>query len=654
MAVVQKQQLKKKMASIMLQGLPGAGKSMLLDRLLNRPWQHKPYMSTGISDNVTIVDIRPTSEASVAHLCSECSWVEIDHERSVHSDLSGAIQSTTEMPAAAAVKADAGGIACEVRDNIIAVLREHKIMTMADFQKSSLYIRDTGGQVEFQESLSFLLHGSSIFIFVMRTDKNIEEKNIFQYRTSRKIINEYQSSISTIDALLQFLTTVSAIETTKEGGQGNYLTKRPVVFIVGTHIDLLDTERDSVIRNINEILDEVIQKQKFSHLVHYANNSTKEVMYIVDNTSEKDNKFQFLRLGINQYIAGEMEFMVECPINYLLFCLKLQGVKETTLSIDMCKQLAADVGIKPGNLNSLLQFLHYNIGIIQYYNKKDLSNVVIKEPQILLNKLTDLLVKTFLLPGPIVKDEQTSFCQKGILETSAIKKIICESKDKISPEQFLAYLIHLRMAVPFTDKHGVLKYFIPLVLNHVQNSSSDERKTEIAPLGIYFQLGHCPKGLFAMLISHLLNPDEPCDFSFDLVEDEIYQDQVSLLVHSTEDVDEVTLKKRNSCLEIEMTLQNFSTDVASKSTLAPRESTPTTVCSGVRSILQSSVVKALKALHYDTSKMEHSLCLPCTQKGCSLWHEVKISTNCCYMYCKPLRSKLLVPKSGKYWFTAGN
>ena len=49
---------------------------------------------------------------------------------------------------------------------------------------------------------------------------------------------------------------------------------------------------------------------------------------------------------------------------------------------------------------------------------------------------------------------------------------------------------------------------IPSVLNHVPSSAFEERKTDIAPLCICFQLGHCPQGLFGVLISHLVSPDE--------------------------------------------------------------------------------------------------------------------------------------------------
>jgi len=64
--------------------------------------------------------------------------------------------------------------------------------------------------------------------------------------------------------------------------------------------------------------------------------------------------------------------------------------------------------------------------------------------------------------------------------------IMDKSKYKITSKQFLAFLVHLRIAVPFTDKDGILKYFIPSVLNHVEKSACDERKTDIAPLAICF------------------------------------------------------------------------------------------------------------------------------------------------------------------------
>ena len=662
-AVDQNQQIQRKMANIILKGLPEAGKSTLLNRLLKRPFQ-KTYSSTGISDGIVVVDIQPTSTLTSATAASDNnSWEVIDFDTSIYSqleDLKQFLPSAEEWPVKRNSSNDTLSYqvcrvssTSEIPDNIKKVLRTHNIKSIEDLKmKNSLYIRDTGGQVEFQESLSLLIYGPSIFIFVLRTDIDIYKKTIIQYRApSGEIINQYQSSISTVDALVQFLTSVSAIETTTEGEfQEGGVYHKPIVFIVGTHIDQLKSRASSVIAEINESLDKFIQHNNFSKVVRYANHNSSKVMYTVDNTSEEDDNFEILREDINKFISSRSEFTVLYPVSYLLSCLELQNIKDTVISMDRFKQLVSKFNITSDQVNNLLQFLHFRIGIIQHYDVDNLSDTVIKEPQVLFNTVTDLLVKTFLTGEAMNDEEQTSFCEKGILEASSFENILGESNDKITTKQFLAFMVHLRLAVPFTEKNGIQKFFIPSILNHVPNSACEERKTDIDPLSIYFQLGHCPQGLFGVLISHLVNPDKKHEFSFDLSEDKIYQDQVTLLVNSSADVDEISLKRHLSCIKIIMYLEDCS-DTLPESFLASRSITPTAVCATVRSILQDCLQLSMKTLHYDIKKLQPMFCLACPKSNCPFMvHEVIKSS---FMYCKFSKSKCAIPPSGQHWFNGG-
>ena len=655
------------MANIILKGLPEAGKSTLLNRLLKRPFQ-KTSSSTGISDGIVVVDIQPTSTLTSATATSDnSSWEVIDFDASMYSqldDLKQFLPSSEEL----SVKGNSSNDSLsyqvhrvsstsEVPDNIKKVLSAHNIKSIEDLKmKSSLYIRDTGGQVEFQESVTLLIYGPSIFIFVLRTDIDIYKKNVIQYRApSGKIINRYQSSISTMDALIQFLTSVSAIDTTTEGvfqERGVYRSHKPIVFIVGTHIDKLESRASSVIAKINESLDILIRHHNFSKVVRYANHNSLKVMYTVDNTSEEDNNFEVLRRDVNKFI-GRSEFTVLYPVSYLLSCLELQSIKDTVISMDRFKQLVSKFNITSDQVNHLLQFLHFRIGIIQHYDVDKLSDIVIKEPQVLFNKVTDLLVKTFLTGEAMTDEEQTSFSQKGILEASSFESILEESNDKITTLQFLAFMVHLRLAVSFTDKTGIQKYFIPSVLNHAPNSACEERKTDIAPLCICFQLGHCPQGLFGVLISHLVNPDKKHEFSFDLSEDKIYQDQVSLEVNSSEDVDEISLKRYLSRIEVIMYLEGCS-DTESESFLASRSITPTAVCTTVHSILHDCLQLSLKTLHYDIKKLQPIFCLPCLKSNCPVErHKITKGKKSCFMYCNFFKKKCEIASSGLYWFNGG-
>ena len=659
-AVDQNQQIRRKMANIILKGLPEAGKSTLLNRLLKRPFR-KTY-STGISDGIVVVDIQPTSTLTSATATSDnSSWEVIDLDASIYSqleDLKQFLPRTEKLSVQGNSSNDTLNYqvhrvssTSEVPDNIKRVLSAHNIKSIEDLKlKNSLYIRDTGGQVEFQESLTLLIYGPSVFIFVLRTDIDIYDKTTIRYRLpDGDIVNKYVSSISNHDALVQFLTSVSAIDTTEEGQfqeKGVYQTHEPVVFIVGTHIDQLNkTEADSVIAKINESLDKIIREHGFSKIVRYCDAKASKVMYTVDNTSEDDHSFKILRSHVNFYIGKRHEFEVEYPVSYLLFCLELQSIKAAVIPISSFTQLASKFSISSNQISHLLQFLHFRIGIIQHYDVDNLSEIVIKEPQVLFSKITDLLVKTFLSSEILKMNEEASFCQKGILEASVFENIMGRNEDEITSKQFFSFMVHLRLAVPFTDNNGIQKYFIPSVLNHVPSSSGEERKTDIDPLCICFQLGHCPQGLFGVLISHLVNPDKSHEFSFDLSEDRIYQDQVSLLI--SEDFDEITLKRHLSHIEVTMFLEDRSdAELGSESRII----SPPTVCSTVRTILQKCLQLSMKTLHYNIKKLQPMFCLPCPKSNCpDKMHEVKKL----FMRCKFSKRRFETPSSGLYWFNRG-
>ena len=75
-----------------------------------------------------------------------------------------------------------------------------------------------------------------------------------------------------------------------------------MVFIVGTHIDQLDSE-------VNSVFDEVIREQNFLDLVCYADGGLKKVMYLVDNTCDEDHNFQILRSTINTFISDKSKLL---------------------------------------------------------------------------------------------------------------------------------------------------------------------------------------------------------------------------------------------------------------------------------------------------------------------------------------------------------
>ena len=78
----------------------------------------------------------------------------------------------------------------------------------------SLYLTNTGGQIEFQEVLPLLVSGPSMFFFTFRLDRNLSEQYIVEYEFSdgTKAL-PYKSTLSTIDSIYQTLASISAMGT---------------------------------------------------------------------------------------------------------------------------------------------------------------------------------------------------------------------------------------------------------------------------------------------------------------------------------------------------------------------------------------------------------------------------------------------------------
>ena len=179
-------------------------------------------------------------------------------------------------------------------ESVHSVIRKYGFEAVKKYlkQTASLYLRDTGGQVEFQEMLPLLIFGPSIFFFVFRADLPFQSKLSFQYRESEgRSINCYTSSITTEEALLQCLASVYAMDTS---GKDVIKTHKSLVFIVGTHIDQLGSSADQKIDQLNQHIDSVIKENGFRDLVQYADESKGSVIFPVDNTSESDEDFRVI------------------------------------------------------------------------------------------------------------------------------------------------------------------------------------------------------------------------------------------------------------------------------------------------------------------------------------------------------------------------
>ena len=671
------EKVSRKHAHGILIGPPGSGKSSLLHRLLGNEAVKKFTMSTGVSNPIVVVNIDDSNPATFhpVTMIDPNTWEEIDFSKSLLRELNElqeqvslntspqpepsqaiavfqpsqaatpfsehSVSHTEVRPAEASSVADVSP--AKLSDSDIRALVLPFAKQYGSFSKlkrsSSLYLRDTGGQVEFQEMISVLVYGPSIFFFVFRLDCEFQSTFRIEYRVSEsESTNCYTSSITIEDAFLQCLASVYAMDTSDKA---SVKTHKPLVFVVGTHKDNLGPQAEEKTAELNEHLDSLIRSNScFQNLVQYAD--THQVMFTVDNTSESDDDIKPIRSVVHSLVTGRDEFSVEYPISYLLFCLELQNLKRSILSFEECKAMAARYGIVGDEqVSHLLQFLHLRVGVIQYFNVAGLKHIVVKEPQVLFNKVTNLIIKTFSCKA-LRTSERREFEEKGIVTASILKSVL-GSKDELTCKDFLKLLVHLRIIAPFppSSEDREEKFFIPCVLNHMQESSQEDPHTDISPLYLKFKCEHCPKGLFGVLVTHLMSPEESDGISFTLSEDRIFKDCVSFEVHSTGVHDKMSLKIHPSRLEL-----NFFPDLSED-----RDTPIEQACSRVREIVESSISKSFENLHYSEEKVKPEVCLKC--QHCQELHAVEKGKEHYKMHCKKARKTSRISVEARCWFNEG-
>ena len=524
---------------------------------------------------------------------------------------------------------------------------------------SSLYLRDTGGHIEFQEMMPLTIFGPSLFFFVFRADQDLQKKYTVHYtEDSGKSYNLYESSLTIQDALLQCLASVRAIDVP---ASDSIKMHSSFVFIIGTHIDKIEpSERSGKITKLNQEIDALIRTNHFRDLVKYSGDKD-VVIFPVDNRSIR--YVEAIRTKVSSLIRDCDDFIIRYPTAYLLVCLALQSEKNNIISFNEFKVIAAKYGIaEDRKVLDLLHFLHFAVGVVRYYNVPGLRDLVVIQPQILFSIITNLVIQAY--SPSLHHDDVLSFKEEGFLTTSLYKHIL-KNKDfrkgnflsSTIEDAFLKLLVHLRIIVPFSkfgDQSQEEKFFIPFVINNVCGPSvHDNLKSDIRQLVIKYEycsgqrdvlnacpkFSVCPKGVFGVLITYLMKPDS-IDNEVKFFLENICRDQVFFLVcnSSGKQVAKISLQYYSSHLEVLFFPNYFySLDIARA------------VCRSVRKTVEKSIRKSLETLRYSLKRVKPVVCFKCGFKDCSEVHPV--STNGDHtIFCNPKNKTSYLPENARYWY----
>ena len=519
----------------------------------------------------------------------------------------------------------------------LEILQQHFYKTW------SLYLTNTGGQMEFQEVLPLLVSGPSMFFFTFRLDRDLNKSYAIEYDLSDGTsAKPYTSTLTTLEGILQTLASVSAMGTfTYQGLQKRTIALRPKVFFVGTHKDKLDNKKVSkCIAKVDKQLQEVLESTShYKDLVEFA--SPSRLIFTVNNFSESGLDFQNIRSAFERVVVRD-EFRMTSPSHWLIFSLALRKLTSDVISYDLSLEIARQCGLADDEVDEALHFIHSKMGLIRYFPYEDVKNFVVIHPQHLFDKVTELIVNTFTFEKA-GKQKTDEFNKRGIFSLVEFENIYSRSNSDIKAFQFLKLLEKLRIAAPFRLK-GNMMYFFPCVLAHVLAlkvstflKMSQKRKAAVIPqLLVIFDCGYCPKGLPGALISYLMANEMRSSFTWNLHYDKIFCNQVSFRVGP---LDTVILDIYSTHLMISITI--------GKSVARDAKCMPYKVCSAVREAVEAGIKQITSTINYVNAN--HSLTFHCK---CNSDHPAELEFVGCTphnIYCSKTKKTYPLPKGHELW-----
>ena len=514
----------------------------------------------------------------------------------------------------------------------------------------SLYLTNTGGQLEFQEHLPLLVCGPSIFIVTFPLHYDLEKPYDVRYEYPDGRVEAYKSSVTLLEELLQTLATINVSNFTSGQQRNAEADIKPKIFFVGTHKDCLSTKIvDESIQKTDKLLQSFVRQTSLFRQgsIQFAQ-APERLIFAVNNLSNDDDEFQKIRSAVQQTVERN-EFTIECPSSWLILSLILRAKHKSdrVLSLEKCYNIAKECGITDHQeLKQALSFIHSRLGLIRYFNTNDLNTLVVIDPQILFDRITDLIVKTFTSEYVEV-NEIEDFRRRGIIPLAVMQKFSGKSHSDSQLEfTWLTKLLnYLRIAALFTDRDGD-KYFFPSALCHAPElHHSDQSSSNLQPhLLVGFESGFCPRGIPGALIKYLMTNEMKSKTSWDIIPDKIFRNQVSFAIQAHEII---TLKILPTHLEISCESEEES-DVDSKGDSLINELIKKTC-----EIAYVQIRKGMRTVTSQCNECNFFFGFYCTLTStCKAQHPAQLQWNDKYPFklvCKVTNKRGNLPKGYEIW-----
>ena len=290
------------------------------------------------------------------------------------------------------------GISVSTYDDLIQLVDQHAVEgeTITTYRK--LYLIDSGGQPQFHEMLPAFLRGMTLCVFVFKLSEELTTKPMVEYYNQRgePVGTPYQSPHTNQQLLEHCLRTLRTHRPSPDSQ-----VKPSKIMVVGTHRDKEDPDpqvRAEKRAEKNRIISDLLLPSFQEESVFY-NLCTEEFIFPVNAKNPQEEDRDVVRDFQHLVLTECTPEPVDVPLQYYALEILLEEYSEKVgrevLSVEEVLAAASQLHFERDSLEAALQFLDQLSAV--FYFPDILGGVLFTNPQVLLDKATELVEKVHVL-----------------------------------------------------------------------------------------------------------------------------------------------------------------------------------------------------------------------------------------------------------------
>ncbi len=461
-----------------------------------------------------------------------------------------------------------------------------------------IQIIDSGGQPQFHEILPIFLRRLSYYLFVFRLCDKLDSRPVVEFYVDGNPIGTPYESAHTIEQLLQHCIRAMHSHRSSSGSAGEC----PQIIVVGTHADRENESKESREAK-NEKIHKLLSRDLENQIVYYDLAENKVIFPL--NALQPGKAEEVVVGKIREAFLGNTSIQPDdIPLGWFALEILLeqmsQSLQRGVLSKKECLRVAMEkLHFKEDSLDAAIEYLD-QISVLFYY-RDILPNVVFADPQVILDKVTELVMKSFEISKLSKKHALTGSWKKFYQFALVTVEFLSQgdfNKHYIPGLFEPRDLVHLFKRLLIFASLSSNELFVPALLNMLEDDKIDNFRVSfdapIPPMVIKFPDGGPRRGIFCALTSFLSSTDNVFPAPWTILVDKfktpvcLYRNCIQFEVPKCPGV--VTLIDTYSHFEVHVELSSKAPDrVCLK------------VCQGIHQAIFKGLSKAALNLRYSNS-----------------------------------------------------